>query len=89
MILRVTELRDFSEDFYNACYMEDILRIYSCVYRINRIERMFGICGDNLMTDMALQFSQAERRLNGPVGQLREELTQNLDKLQNAVKGGS
>ena len=84
MIARVTEFRDFGEDFYNACYMEDPLRIYSCVYRMNRIIRVFDICGENLNADLELQFSQAERRLDGPVAQLRGELTKNMETLKNA-----
>jgi hypothetical protein len=84
MILRVTEFRDFSDDFDMACRIEDPLRIYSCLYRLNRIVRMFEVCGDNMKADLALQFSQAERRLNGPIGQLREELIRNLDLLKNA-----
>ena len=84
MIARVTEFRDFGQDFYTACYMEDPLRIYSCIYRMNRIIRMFDICSENLDADMNLQLKQAERRLNGPVTQLRDELTKNLETLKNA-----
>jgi len=87
MIARVTEFRDFSEDFYFACYLEDPLRIYSCIYRMNRIIRMFTICGDNLDADMTLQFKQAERRLNGPIAQLNDELSRNLELLKNAQGG--
>ena len=84
MKARITEFRDFGEDFYKACYMEDPLRIYSCVYRLNRIVRMFDICGENLTADIDLQFTQAERRLNGPIAQLRDELIKNLETLKNA-----
>jgi len=84
MIARIKEFRDFGEDFYIACYMEDPLRIYSCVYRMNRIIRMFDICDENLTADIGLQFTQAERRLNGPIAQLRDELTKNLEILNNA-----
>ena len=88
MLARITEFRDFGEDFYNACYMEDPLRIYSCVYRMNRIVRMFDICGENLNADLEVQLKQAERRLNDPIAQLRSELTKNLETLKNAQGRG-
>ena len=85
LIQRVTEFRDFAEDFYLASVLGDPLRIYSCVYRLNRISRMFGICGDNLNADLELQLHQAERRLNGPVEVLRGELTSNIAALKKAL----
>ena len=88
MIARITEFRDFGEDFYIACSMEDPLRIYSCVYRMSRIIRIFDICNKNLIADMELQFRQAERRLNGPIAQLRDELEKNLETLKNAQGRG-
>ncbi|MCL2517231.1 MAG: hypothetical protein FWF15_01585 [Oscillospiraceae bacterium] len=88
MIARITEFRDFGEDFYIACYMDDPLRMYSCVYRMNRIIRMFNICDENLTADMELQFIQAERRINGPIAQLHGELTKNLELLKNAQGRG-
>lgn len=88
MITRITEFRDFGEDFYYACYMEDPLRMYSCVYRMNRIIRMFDICDENLTADMELQFRQAEHRLDGPIAQLRQELITNIDLLNNAQRRG-
>jgi len=88
MVARITEFRDFGEDFYYACAMEDPLRMYSCIYRMNRIVRMFEICGDNLNADLELQFRQSERRLNGPIAQLRDELTDNLETLNNAQGRG-
>ena len=84
MIMRITEFRDFGLDFYNACQMDDPLRMYSCIYRMNRIVRMFDICDENLTADMDLQFKQADRRLNGPIGQLRNEISNNLGILQDA-----
>jgi len=84
MVARITEFRDFGEDFYTACYMEDPLRMYSCIYRMNRIIRMFDVCSENLNADIDLQLKQAERRLNNPVTQLRDELTKNLETLKNA-----
>ena len=88
MLARIVEFRDFGEDFYYACAMEDPLRIYSCVYRLNRIVRMFDICDENLTADLEIQLMQAERRLNGPVAQLRDELTRNLETLNNAQGRG-
>jgi len=87
LIARITEFRDFGEDFYIACYMEDPLRIYSCVYRMTRIIRMFNICEENLNSDIELQFTQAERRLNGPIAQLHGELNKNLEILKDAQRG--
>ena len=84
MKARITEFRDFGEDFYYACYLEDPLRIYSCVYRMNRIIRMFDICGDNLNADIELQFAQADRRLNVIIAQLNGELAKNLETLNTA-----
>jgi len=88
MLARVIEFRDFGEDFYYACAMEDPLRMFSCVYRMNRIVRMFEICSDNLDADLELQLRQAERRLDGPIAQLRHELTNNLEMLINAQGRG-
>jgi len=45
---------------------------------------MFEICSDNLDADLELQLRQAERRLDGPIAQLRHELTNNLETLNNA-----
>ena len=87
MITRITEFRDFGEDFYVACYMEDPLRIYSCVYRMTRIIRMFNICDENLNSDIELQFTQAERRMNGPIAQLRDELAKNTEIIKTAQGG--
>lgn len=88
LVARITEFRDFGEDFKYACSMEDPLRMYSCVYQTNRIIRMFDICDDNLTSDMDLQFTQAERRLNGPIAQLRDELMKNIETLNNALGRG-
>lgn len=87
IILRVTEYNEYGEDFYSACQMGDWLRIYSCIYRFNRIARMFSVCDENLTDDIALQLNQAERRLSGPIDQLREELERNLNLLNNAQGG--
>ena len=87
MTTRVTEFRDFGEDFYYACYLEDPLRMYSCIYRMNRIIRMFEICDDNLTADLELQFRQAEHRVTGPISQLRDELNANLELMNNAFGG--
>lgn len=84
LITRVTEFRDFGEDFYYACYTEDPLRMYSCIYRMNRIVTMFNICDDNLTADLELQFKQADRRINGPISLLRSELNENLEAMTNA-----
>jgi cytochrome c556 len=79
---RVKEFQDFAEDFYIAAALGDPLRIYSCLYRLNRMESMFTKCGDNLNSDIQLQLLQAERRLNGPLSTLREELSANFALLK-------
>ena len=88
MIARITEFRDFGEDFYVSCYLDDPLRMYSCIYRMNRIIRMFDICDENLTADMDLQFRQADRRLSGLIEQLRNEISKNLGILQDAQGRG-
>jgi hypothetical protein len=75
LIARVRELQDFAVDFYTAALLGDPLRTYSCVFRMNRIQVMFTQCGDNLNSDMLLQFEQAEFRLKGTVLTLRNELS--------------
>lgn len=75
LLARVREFQEFALDFYVAASMDDPLRIYSCVYRMDRIEVMFTKCGDNLSADIELQLKQAERRLNGPISTLRDELS--------------
>ena len=80
----INDFRVFAEDFYYAAELEDPLRIYSCIFRLDRIARMFEICGDDLNADLMLQIRQAERRLNGPIAVLHNELTQNLAILINA-----
>jgi len=84
LIIRVTEFRDFAVDFYTAGELEDPLRIYSCIYRMDRIVRMFDICSENLDADIDMELRQAERRLNGPIALIHEELTRNLDILKNS-----
>jgi hypothetical protein len=84
MIIRITEFRDFGLDFYIACDLGDPLRIYSCVYRMDRIIRMFNVCDNNLSADIDLQFKQAERRLNGTITQLHDELIRNISLLKAA-----
>ena len=78
LTLRFKEFRDFSEDFYYASAMEDPLRIYSCIYRMNRIESMLDRSTDNLTSDVELQFKQADKRLAGPIATLHEELERNI-----------
>ncbi|MCL2158239.1 MAG: hypothetical protein FWH48_02400, partial [Oscillospiraceae bacterium] len=77
-IARIQEFQDFALDFYVANNMGDPLRIYSCLYRMGRIATMFTICGNNLNGDLELQLLQAERRLNGPVATLHDELSANF-----------
>ena len=77
-LARLQEFQDFALDFYIATNMGDPLRIYSCLYRMGRIETMFTICGNNLNSDLELQLLQAERRLNGPVATLHDELSANF-----------
>ena len=78
LTLRLKEFRDFSEDFYIATAMEDPLRTYSCIYRMNRIEAMLGRSTDNLTGDVELQFKQADKRLSGPIATLHDELERNI-----------
>ena len=85
LIARVQEFNDFALDFYMAAYMEDPLRIYSCMYRMDRIEAMFTKCGGNLDDDIMLQLRQAERRIGGPISTLRSELSATFELL----KGGN
>jgi len=75
------EFKDFGEDFYTATSMEDPLRIYSCVYRMDRIEAKLGQSSDNLISDVRLQFEQADKRLSGPIATLHKELESNIAKL--------
>jgi len=84
---RLNEFQEFSDDFILAVQMEDPLRTYSCYYRTNRMKLMFFKCFDNVKADLSLQFKQAERRLNGPIKQLHDELSENLDLLKNAEGG--
>ena len=84
VILRVKELGDFGEDFFSAAMLEDPLRIYSCLYRLDRILRMLTATGENLGADLLLQMQQAERRLHGPIDVLHGELTRNLAILVEA-----
>ena len=83
-IKRIDDFRVFAEDFYYAAVLEDPLRIYSCIFRLERIARMFEICGEDLQADLMLQIRQAERRLNGPIAVLHTELTNNLAILLSA-----
>ena len=83
LVLRITELRDFADDYYSAAELEDPLRLYSCQYRYNRILRMFEICYDNLDEDLHLQVRQTEHRLEGPIALIHDELTHNLAVLAN------
>ena len=78
---RIKEFQEFAVDFYVATELGDPLRIYSCIYRMNRIEIMFTQCGDTLDEDIMLQFTQADRRLEGTIATLRSELLQNLSLL--------
>ena len=87
LVTRIQEFHDFAEDFYDAAEMNDPLRTYSCIYRLGRIGRMFTLYGDNLQTDMDLQSAQAERRINGPVTLLHDELSRNLSLLKASLKG--
>ena len=85
MILRVTEFNEFAKDFYQAAELGDPLRISSCIFRKDRITRMFVICENNLSADMDLQLRQAEQRLNGPIAVLHDELNKNIAMLKNAL----
>lgn len=81
---RIQEFKDFGVDFQAAVEINDPLRIYSCLFRMNRIMTAFTKCGDNLNEDIRMQFNQADRRLKGPIATLHDELSQNLGLLQAA-----
>jgi len=80
--VRIQEFKEFAEDFKLAGEMEDWLRIYSCIYRMRRIEMVFTQCAENLGSDADLQIKQMEYRLNGPITLLHDELSRNLDLLK-------
>ena len=84
LMLRISEFRDFSEDFYTASALDDPLRIYSCVFRMNRIEAMLNRSTENLTSDVKLQFEQADNRLTGPIATLHGELERNIALLLEA-----
>jgi len=75
---RLTEFQDFSIDFWIAVALDDPLRLYSCMYRMNRIAVMFDICDQNLTADLDVQQKQAENRMKGPIKTLHDELHRNL-----------
>lgn len=81
VVKRLDEFQDFSEDFWLAAALEDPLRTYSCMYRMNRITIMFDRCDENLQKDLDLQTTQAERRMKGPIAKLHDELARNLSLL--------
>ncbi|MCL2122048.1 MAG: hypothetical protein FWH28_07355 [Clostridiales bacterium] len=78
---RVRDFHEFALDFYLGAELGDPLRIYSCINRMSRLEIMFNRCAENLNEDILLQFTQADRRLKGPIATLHGELTQNLSLL--------
>jgi len=84
LCVRLQEFQDFSVDFYVAISMDDPLRLNSCVYRLSRISTLFEQWAENLVSDLQMQFTQAERRINGPIGQLHDELKSNLALLKAA-----
>ena len=78
LTIRIKEFQDFGEDFYVASELEDPLRFYSCMYRMNRIQVMLERCTDDLTNDVQLQFKQADKRLTGPIAVLHDELERNI-----------
>jgi len=78
---RFKEFMDFSRDMSTAVRMEDPLRIYSCVFRINRMMAMFERSIDNMLSDIALQQEQSENRMKGPIKTLHDELESNIARL--------
>ena len=82
LVKRMDEYQSFCQDFSIAVQLDDPLRIYSCMYRMDRLEMMIGKCGDNLDEDLVLQFAQLRKRLNGSVAALRTELKSNIALLQ-------
>ena len=80
----LTVFQVLSQDFSTAVQMDDPLRIYSCIYRTNRVSIMFLKCYENLRADIELQLKQAENRINGPILLLHDELSKNLSLLKSA-----
>ena len=78
---RIREFQDFGSDFYVASYLDDPLRTYSCVYRMDRIQTSLDRCADNLTADVELQFVHADSTLSGPVSLLHDELERNIARL--------
>lgn len=87
VIARVAEFQDFASDFQWAIYLDDPLRITSCVYRMDRIALMFEKCAENLNSDFLLQLWQAQRRLDGPISTLRDELSAYFALLEPKGRG--
>ena len=84
LMTHIYEFEKFAEDFVYAANLDDPLRIYSSIYRLRRINMMFGKCFDNLNSDSEAQSAQMKAHLNGPVMVLHDELSANLKLL----KGG-
>ena len=84
VITRMKEFNEFGADFYYAAELNDPLRIYSCMYRMGRIVRLFERYEANLEADMNLQSEQMETRINGSVKLLHDELEHNIGLLKAA-----
>ena len=78
LVKRVDEFQAFCQDFSKSVQLSDPLRLYSCIYRLSRLEIMLDKNGSNLDDDINLQFVHAKTRLNGPISLLRGELQQNI-----------
>ena len=75
---RFIEFQEFGEDFYVAVVLEDPLRLYSCIYRMDRISVMLDKATSNLLADVNLQFEQADKRMSGMIATLHNELERNI-----------
>ena len=82
LVKRMDEYQSFCQDFSVAIQLDDPLRIYSCMYRMERLEMMIEKCGNNLDEDLALQFDRLKIRLGGSVASIRGELVSNIALLQ-------
>ena len=81
LVRRMEDFREIGSDFYWGAEANDPLKIYSCVNRLGHIARMFELYAENLLSDADIQERQADKRLNGPITVLHDELERNLSLL--------
>ena len=81
LVRRVDEFQAFCQDFSKSVQLSDPLRLYSCIFRLNRLMTMLGKNGENLEDDIDLQFRHTKSRMDGAVSLLRDELRRNIATL--------